>query len=215
MSQAQGTVATMEIPESDGAELVVVLGGGIGSGKTTVAALFAESGFEVIVADEVGRGILATGSAATEEVLRTWPKATAPDGSLDRAALAEIVFADPAELARLESITHPAIASAISETIAQTASREILVEVPLQHLDLAIGEGTTVCRMAVVAPAAVRLARAVARGGAPDDVRRRMERQPDDPSWRAWADHVIENDGAWTVTEANVRALVEEVRTDG
>jgi dephospho-CoA kinase len=103
--------------------LVIGLTGPIGCGKSTVAGWLAELGAVVVDADAVARDVVELGSPALEEVaLEFGPSVIRPDGSLDREALGRIVFADPAALARLERIVHPAVRPRILAAIA--AARE-------------------------------------------------------------------------------------------
>jgi dephospho-CoA kinase len=93
-----------------GRTLRIGLTGPIGCGKSTVAAWLAALGAEVIDADEVAREVTGPGLPATEAIAATFGgRLLRSDGSLDRAALGRIVFADPAALSRLEAIVHPAV----------------------------------------------------------------------------------------------------------
>jgi len=86
------------------------LTGGIASGKSTVARLFAAQGVPVIDLDQVARVVVAPGEPLLEAILaRFKAPIQLPDGGLDRRALRELVFADPAARAELEALTHPAI----------------------------------------------------------------------------------------------------------
>lgn len=222
VSQAQGTVRLMagEVPQNahfgplddaHGHEHVrIVLGGGIGAGKSTVAGEFAAHGFGVIVADDLGREVLAPGSPAVEDVARRWPSVV-EDGVVDRQALADIVFSDPQERVALEAITHPLIAQMIDEALRREGDRPMIIETPVQ----AVGSAVAGRRVAVVADREIRLARAVSRGNDPDDVRRRMDSQPSDADWTAWAEHVIDNSGSWAGTQRTVESLVEMVVSNG
>lgn len=90
--------------------LVIGLTGPIGCGKSTVASWLAELGAVVVDADVVARDVVEQGSPALDQVAREFgPAVMHADGSLDREALGHIVFADPAALARLERIVHPAV----------------------------------------------------------------------------------------------------------
>lgn len=169
----------------DRGDVRILLGGGIGSGKTIAGKRFAELGATVIEADRVGHDVIEPGGEAFTGVAERWPDVV-DGGRIDRQSLARIVFADPDALAELEAVTHPAIAGRI-ETIAATAGT-VVVEVPLM-LDLA-GAWT---RVFVDAPEAVRIRRAVARGGDEADVRRRIANQADRDAWTAWADRIIDN----------------------
>ena len=182
----------------------VLLGGGIGAGKSAVAAIFERAGFLVIEGDEIGRSLLAAGTPETSAVRELWPSVVA-DGVVDRAALATIVFDDASELRKLEGVTHPAIAAEIARRLAKT-EKDVVVEAPLMHLEIS-GEWT---RVAVVADSRERLARAEARGGDPDDVKRRMKSQMSTAEWTSWADVVIDNNGAWAATERIVASMIDE-----
>lgn len=198
LSQAPGTVAGMVRRGPGGGPVRILLGGGIGAGKTSVCDVFAAHGFEVIVADAVGHSVLQPGGTAVDAVAEAWPTAV-HDGIVDRARLARIVFTDPDELARLEAITHPEIGARIEDML-DDAPGPVVVEVPVMSV-LADREFV---RVAVVADEDLRLARAVARGGDEADVRRRMASQPSDAEWRAWADVVVDNSGPWADTEQAV-----------
>jgi dephospho-CoA kinase len=86
------------------------LTGGIASGKSTVAAMLRELGFDVIFADEISRGLLDPGQAAYEEVIREFgSEIVRADGTLDRKKIAAIVFGDRGKLERLNGIIHPRV----------------------------------------------------------------------------------------------------------
>lgn len=184
----------------------VLLGGGIGAGKTSVGERFGEAGYLVIVADELGHDVLAEGRPAVVEVAQRWPSAVS-GGVVDRHALARIVFSDPEALRELEAITHPRIADAIDRRIEAAGSTPVVVEIPV----LGVVSGVDAVRIAVVADDEVRVARAVARGGDRDDVLARMRSQIDQAEWRAWADVVIDNSGAWAETERLVDAVIADL----
>ncbi len=190
-------------------DTVVLVGGGIGAGKSSVLSVFADRGFTTVSADEVGREILAPGSPLVDEVAAAWPGVVA-DGVVDRQALAAIVFTDPAALERLEAITHPEIERRIRRTVAASTA-PVAIEVPVMK----VFTTDAFTRLAVVADPEVRIARAVARGGSREDVQRRLANQPTDHEWRRWADLVVDNSGAWAQTEQTVRTLIEDLVADG
>jgi dephospho-CoA kinase len=181
----------------------VLLGGGIGSGKSSIAEVFAEHGFLVIDTDRVAAEMMRPGSEAASAVEDLWPSVVV-GGVVDRAELARIVFADEGQLRRLEAITHPAIATEVTRRVAESAG-PVLVEIPLVHLGLA-GEWS---RVAVIADEEIRIARAVARGGGAADIRRRVSNQVSDDKWAEWGDVVIENSGAWANTLQSTKAAIE------
>ena len=191
---------------SSGARILV--GGGIGAGKSSVCDLFERRGFLVIPADEVGHRVL-TDTSVVSAVAARWPDVV-DRGVVDRAALAAVVFSDSGALAELERITHPEIVAAIRSEIAAHASRDIVVEAPIPGLL----EGDAFVRVAVVADVHVRIARAVTRGSSRVDVERRMANQVDNDAWRAWADVVVDNTGAWQETELEIDALIDGIRSD-
>jgi dephospho-CoA kinase len=193
-----------EVPK--GTTIRVVLGGGIGAGKTSVGSLFATYGFTLIVADDVGREVLVAGSDAVRMVEQRWP-AVVSNGVVDRGALAEIAFASREELDELEAITHPEIERRIEAMLAEAGPQPCAVETPVPGL-LAFVEAT---RIAIVADDDVRFARAVSRGGSFEDVRARMASQVPQDVWRAWADVSVDNSGAWADTERAVVGVIEEL----
>jgi dephospho-CoA kinase len=180
--------------------LIIGLTGGIGAGKSTVAAMFAARGAVVIDVDTVGRDVIAPGGRAEAAVIGAFGTDVAdPHGHVDRAALAGKVFGDPAALARLTGISHPAINAELVERLdalpadaVVVLDMAILVESNLGRPDPAHSYSKVVV---VEAPAELRVARAVARGMSESDVRRRMASQSTDDERRAVADVVIVNDG--------------------
>jgi dephospho-CoA kinase len=99
---------------------VVGLTGGIGSGKSTFAAALRARGVPVLDADALARAAVAPGSPALAEIARAFGSGVlTPDGALDRARVAAIVFADPEARRRLEAITHPAVRRAMLEETAR------------------------------------------------------------------------------------------------
>jgi dephospho-CoA kinase len=192
--------------------VIVGLTGGIGSGKSTVAGLLAARGARVIDVDGLGRKVLEPGGRATEPVVAQFGRGIlAADGSIDRAALASIVFADSAALGRLTSISHPAIDAELVDQLRAFPDDAIAV------LDMAVLAESTLGRsderyrytfvVTVEAPAELREDRAVARGAGRDDVRRRMAQQASDEQRRRLADVVIVNDGTLEDLTQQVDAL--------
>jgi dephospho-CoA kinase len=114
---------------SDPSPFVIGLTGPIASGKSTVAAMLRERGAEVIDADRVYRSLLAPGSALWRRVVERFGQAIVQsDGEIDRATLAEIVFADPEALGDLDRITHPAVVEEIRTRIARTSAPVVVLE---------------------------------------------------------------------------------------
>ena len=165
-----------------------VLTGGIGAGKSLVAALLGEHGIPVVSADAAGHTVLEPGGEAEAAVAARWPEVLT-EGRIDRGRLGRVVFADPAQLAELEAMTHPAIARLVAVQLEGIAGLAFL-EVPLLHLGW--GEGWP--RVVVFAPAELRRRRLAARGMTADDISARMAAQPSDQEWQEVADFIVDND---------------------
>lgn len=186
----------------------LVVMGGIGAGKSTVGSILGDLGACVIDADRVGHEVLEPEGAAFSAVAERWPHVVA-GGRIDRAALAAVVFTDVEQLAELEAITHPAIGRTIEARASAAGTRPVVIELPLMRRMLGAGWIWVV----VDAPDDIRLARAVARGGDPEDVRRRMAAQPARTEWLQGADHVIVNDGDLDSLAHQVHALWQFVNS--
>jgi dephospho-CoA kinase len=193
---------------------LVGLTGGIGSGKSTVAARLRDLGCEVIDADQVAREVVAIGEPALAELVERFGEGILrADGELDRPALASIVFADPEARADLDRITHPRVAARIAERVAvlgaahgASADQLVVVDHPLLFETDQAGRFDAV--VAVVAAEEVRLARLLGqREMLEDDVRARMATQIDDLTRRALATYVVENDGSRDELLAEVEQL--------
>jgi dephospho-CoA kinase len=119
--------------------------GPIGCGKSTVAGWLGELGAAVVDADRVAREVTAAGSPVVAQIAGAFGSALLrPDGSLDRAALGRIVFTDPAELARLESIVHPAVRPVIQARM-DAASVEGAPAVVVEAIKLIEGGLAALC----------------------------------------------------------------------
>ncbi|MEX1288633.1 MAG: dephospho-CoA kinase [Acidimicrobiia bacterium] len=189
-----------------GSPLRVVLTGGIGTGKSTVAALLASAGATVVDADRIGHEVLEPGGTAFEPVTERWPHVVV-DGRIDRRALGRIVFGDPDQLAELEALTHPAIRAAALERLADIDGLAVL-EVPIP-VRWAPEEWPVVV---VDAPDEVRVARLSDRGLDDDEITQRMAAQPARDEWLAMADHVVDNSGGRDVLQREVDRLLTDLR---
>jgi len=153
--------------------------GPIGCGKSTVTGWLAERGAAVIDADDVAREVTAAGTEAASAIAATFGgELLRPDGSLDRSALGRIVFADPAALARLEAIVHPAVRPVIlqrMEAAAATGAPAVVVEA----IKLVEGGLAALCDEVwlVTCDADEQLARLLARGATEPDALSRIGAQ--------------------------------------
>lgn len=187
--------------------LRVGLTGGTGSGKSTVARRLAALGAVVVDADLLAREVVAPGSAGLAAVLAEFgADVRAGDGSLDRAALARLVFASDGRRRALEAITHPLIAARTAELVAAAPADAVVVhDVPLL-VEKTMGAAYHLV-VVVDAPVEVRVARLVGRGMPADDARARIHAQATDEQRRAAADVWLDNSRTAVELDAAVDAL--------
>jgi dephospho-CoA kinase len=189
--------------------VVVGLTGGIGSGKSTAAAMLAERGAVVVDADRLAREAVAVGTPGLRAVVdRFGPAVVAGDGSLDRAALAGVVFDHPDALADLNAIVHPPVRAAIADRLAELAGTDsvVVLEIPLLvESGWSYGESHVIV---VDCPEEVAVARLVEhRGMDSADARRRIAAQVSRADRLARADVVIDNDGSFEDLRRQVDAV--------
>ncbi|KAA1399671.1 dephospho-CoA kinase [Aeromicrobium ginsengisoli] len=176
--------------------LRVGLTGGIGSGKSSVSALLAAHGAVVIDYDLLAREAVEPGSPGLEAIAQRFgPGVIAADGSLDRPALAEIVFADPAALADLNGITHPAIWQLAAAREAAAGADDIVVHDNPLLVEMGAAKHCDVV-VVVDVPEDVQVARLVeSRGMSEDEARARIAAQASRQQRTGAADLVIDNTG--------------------
>lgn len=188
------------------------LTGGIGSGKSTVAAMLVERGLPVFDADERSREATRPGGEAYDAVVRAFgPALVRPDGTLDRQAVADIVFADAERRRMLEAAVHPVVEAAAREWIAEQerAGRRIcFYSAPLL---LEAGHDRDMDGVVVVTcDEEVRVGRVAERDGVdPGRVRARIRAQMSDAERIRRATHVLPNDGTLEQLRARVETLVD------
>jgi dephospho-CoA kinase len=190
----------------------VGLTGGIGSGKSAVARFFSGWGAVVIDADVLAREVVAPGTPGLARIAELWPVVVDAHGSLDRAALSAIVFADAAARDRLTAIVHPRVRAAAAALEAAVPAASIVV-----HVVPLLFEGdywrTCAVNVLVVAPAAARIARVAARDGlTPAEVEARIAAQIDPLRAAALADFVIENDADIAALEVRACTVYDALR---
>jgi len=176
--------------------LLVGLTGGIGSGKSTVAAMLAERGATILDADVFARDAVRRGSMGFAAVVeRFGPGVVLSDGELDRAGLASIVFGDDGARRDLEGIVHPEVGRMIAEGIAaHEDTSDVVVLVSPLLVEMRTDERCDVVVLVVAEPE-VRLDRLAARGMDRDDAAARMAVQSPVERQAARADVVLDNDG--------------------
>lgn len=189
--------------------MLIGLTGGIGSGKTTVAQRLVELGATEIDADLLAREVVAPGSDGLAAVAAQFgADLILPDGSLDRALLAERAFADSSSRLELEAILHPLIQQLSRERIA-SATGVVVYTIPLL-----VESGSKLPFdkvLAVSAPEAVRVARLItSRDMTLEQARARIAAQATDAQREAIADFVINSDCSMAELRARVDAIYAE-----
>lgn len=187
--------------------LLVGLTGGIGVGKSTVAAMFAACGAAVVDADRISRKLQEPGEPCHEAIIARFGRAVLdPAGRIDRKRLGEMVFTDPARRTALEAIMHPAIWAACEAEIGAAAAAGRAVCVVEAALILETGQRSRFERIVVVtAPTDVQVERlAQARRLTEAEARQRLAAQWTNADKTRQADHVIDNGGDLAATEQQV-----------
>lgn len=177
---------------------LIGLTGGIGAGKSSVSSLLAERGAVVVDADAITRGLQQPGEPVFEAIVaRFGDGVLSADGTLDRPALASIVFGDPGALADLNALVHPAVGAAIAEAIAERSGTDAVVVLDVPLLVESKDPRTDLAGLLVVdCPIEVAVRRLVEHRGMDEaDARARIARQASREERLARADHVIDNSG--------------------
>ena len=189
----------------------VALTGGIATGKSYVRRRLEAAGVPTIDADRLARDVVAPGTTGFEEVQnRFGPGVVAPDGSLDRAALAAVVFADTEARRALEAIVHPAVRERMAHWL-DARQREgapvAVADIPLLY---ETGRDQAFDEVIVAAcSAATQLERLMSRDGlSAADARRRLSAQLPIEEKVARATYVIRTDGTFADTDAQVTAIL-------
>ena len=178
---------------------LIALTGGIGSGKSSVSSRLQAKGAHLVDSDELVKGLQRPGGSVFAAMAERWgDRIVAPDGTLDRAAVAAIVFADSAELEALNKLVHPAVRD---ETVRQTISAAALASVVIQDIPL-LAETPLTKRprysgvVVVDTPPELAVERLVAhRGFSEADAWARIERQATREDRLALAGFVVDNSG--------------------
>jgi dephospho-CoA kinase len=171
---------------------VVALTGGIGSGKSTVGQIFEDLGAVVTDSDQLARNVVERGTTGFDQIVATFGDEVLKNGDLDRAALAEVIFKDPAKRTQLEQITHPLIRKAFAKIVESASSDSIVInQIPLlvesKH-DYKFDHVITVS-----ATEEVRIQRLLTRGMKLTQIKQRIGAQSTDAQREAISDTVIRN----------------------
>ena len=191
------------------------LTGGIGAGKSTVCRLLQELGITVVAADEVGRQVVAPGSAGLATIVTAFgPAVLDTTGALDRQALGTLVFGDAAKRRQLEAIMHPLV---------KQHSRAIFAELTAAGVPTIVYESALLFEtdrhqemhgiILVTASETQRVTRVQQRDGrTADEVRARMRAQMDEAARRQRADYILDNSGNLADLRRQVSLLVMALR---
>ena len=193
---------------------VIGLTGPIGCGKSTVAGWLKELGGVVVDADRIAREVTAPGEPALDAVIEAFGEEfMAADGSLDRAALGRVVFSDPAALATLEAIVHPAVRPRIEEAVRAAADAGAPLVV-IEAIKLVEAGHAARCDEVwlVTCDAATQRERLVGRGTNEADAATRIAAQGDIiERLRPAAGRVIDTSGDRATVRARIQAIANEL----
>ena len=191
---------------------VIGLTGGIGSGKSAAADVFASLGIPVVDTDAIAHELTRPGGAAIAGIRELFgDEAIGADGAMDRKKVRELVFSDPSAKRKLEGLLHPMIRAESQRRIAEGADRAPYVVHVVPLLIESSDYRTRVQRVVVVdCDEAVQVERVQRRSGlSADEVHRIIAAQVPRATRLAAADDVIDNSGSLSALEGQVRALHE------
>ena len=201
--------------------VTIGLSGGIGTGKSSVARMFAAQGAVVIDADAIVHELQARGTPMVAELAEAFgPGVLDAQGGLDRAALGAIVFRDPDARARLNAIVHPKVGAEFARRIAEaraSGARVLVLDIPLLFEGRRSGTGSAAkmqfdATVLVYAPEALQIERQVSRDACSrDEAIRRVRAQMPIEEKKALADYVIDNGGSLAETERQVREVLSRI----
>jgi len=196
--------------------VIVALTGGIGSGKSTVAGMFKDEGAYVIDFDHLARSVVEPDKPAWRDIVDYFgPEILSPDRTLNRSALAEIVFSDDESRKALEGFTHPRIFKE-SDALVKAIKRKdpfsvVIIDFPLLF-ELELNKKFD--RVIVVyVPRAVQLKRIIERDGlAREEAEKRLNSQVSIEEKRSLSDYIINSEGDLNDTRNQVRKAIHELK---
>ena len=175
--------------------LIVALTGGIGSGKSTVGQIFQDLGAIVIDSDQLARDVVERGTTGFDQIIAAFGDEVLKNGDLNRAALADLVFKDPAKRKQLEQVTHPLIRKAFAKIVESANGDSIVVnQIPLlveSNHDYKFDHVITVS-----ASETVRIERLLKRGMNLTQIQQRLQAQSNDAQREKISDSIIRNDNS-------------------
>jgi len=188
--------------------VLIGLTGGIGAGKSTVSSALRDRGALVIDADAITRELQQPGQPVFDAMVERFGRGILQDdGSLDRQAVADLVFPDPAALADLNAIVHPAVGATIAERLQSATGTDaiVILDVPLLVESGRDDMGGTIVVDCDPEIAVQRLVEQ--RGFSEADARARIARQASREERLARADFVVDNTGSLAALEPQLDAL--------
>lgn len=195
--------------------MVVGLTGQTGAGKSTVSRVFSDNGFAVINADTVARIVVEKGSKCLDEIADFFGSSViTPEKTLDRRALADIVFSDKTKLETLNTIIYPYITGEILRCIRQyseSGKKLILLDAPT----LFESRADDFCEIiiSVLADADIRKKRIISRDGlTPEQAQRRMSSQLDEDFFEKHSDYIIHNNGELDTVSEISKEVSDKIR---
>jgi dephospho-CoA kinase len=198
--------------------LRVGLTGGIASGKTTVGAMFVELGCHLIDSDSITHQLFEPGQATRDSVIREFgPRVVAPDGTIDRRVLGEIVFKDPGERSKLNAIVHPAVIRRQQDWLKEVEARDpAAIAIVDATLMIEIGTYKTYDKVVVVfCPPEIQRQRLRLRSTLTDQqIESRIESQMPMAEKVKYADYVVDNSGSLDRTREQVQEIYQQLRRE-
>ncbi len=194
---------------------VIGLTGNIGVGKSTVMALLAELGAAGIDADKVAHQVMEPGQPAYDQIVARFGSQIAPDrGPIDRFRLGQVVFTDPAALAELEAIVHPAVFEVIQRRVAEADAPVVVIEA-IKLLEAGLSRRLCDQIWVVTALRAQQIERLMAsRGLSEAEATLRIDAQPPQADKIAQADVVIDNSGSLEAVREQVAQAWQRLRNE-
>lgn len=188
------------------------LTGNIATGKSTVGRMLAQLGAEVIDADRIAHAVIAPGGAAYDDVVAAFgADILAPDGTIDRGKLGDVVFSDAEALAQLERLVHPPVIAEVRRRIAASGTPVVAVEA-IKLLESGVADDYNAIWV-TTCPETVQVTRLTkSRRLTREEALRRIHAQPPQAEKVARADVVIDTSGSLDATRAQVIVAWEAIK---
>lgn len=195
---------------------VIGLTGSSGSGKSSVSALLKEQGFTIIDCDGIARAVLRPDTPCLAKIFETFGETVKnTDSTLNRRALAKIVFTDAQSLEKLNAIMYPQITTdiiALLKQYRQEGQQFVVLDAPTLFESGA--DRLCDCTVSVLSEDTVRIKRIMARDGLSEEMARaRLSSQQENNFYRTRSDYIVENHGTPEELNRQTKALAERIKT--